>query len=58
MSQDVYTTNGVTSGPCEHKHRTIEAALKCLEGHEDRILIRNGNTSMWERQPGVWEPLH
>lgn len=54
---DVYTTNGVTSGPCGHKHRSIDAALKCLVDHEDRMVIRNGNTTMWERIPGVWEPL-
>jgi hypothetical protein len=52
-----FTTNGVESGPCGHQHRTIAAAQKCLAGHDDRMVIRDGNTTMWEPQPGRWEPL-
>ena len=49
MNADRYTTNGVESGPCGHKHMTAESAAKCLKGHDDRMVIRNSNTTMWLR---------
>lgn len=49
MAKDVFTTNGYESGPCGHKHQTIEAATKCLVGHDDRMVIRNNHTVMWLR---------
>jgi hypothetical protein len=42
MSAVWYGTRGDICHGCDHKHRTLEAALACLGRQQDAIVRRNG----------------
>jgi hypothetical protein len=54
-----YTTNGSVCGSCGHAHRTIAAAVRCIQKHQRDIESANGSRSYSDR--AVWrtdgEPL-
>ena len=47
-----YTTNGSVCGSCGHAHRTVRAAVECLERHQRAVMAANGPSSYSDRT--VW----
>ena len=53
---DTYTTQGNVRGCCEHKHRTIEAAKRCIDrdhagcvrqgGYSDRTVVYSDGSEL------------
>ena len=60
MTATTYTTKGSVRGCCGHKHRTIDAAVKCLKadqsgcasqrGYSDRAIVRTDGEELTEAE--------
>ncbi|MEQ8767227.1 MAG: hypothetical protein RL885_25175 [Planctomycetota bacterium] len=37
-----YTTTGSVGGSCDHAHRTLSGAIRCLERHQDGCASQGG----------------
>lgn len=64
-----YTTRGSVRGGCEHTHKSIAAAQKCLErdqhackslgvgGYSDRIIVRTDGAGLSDAEHAEWSKL-
>lgn len=63
-----YTTKGSVRGCCGHKHRTLEAAVRCVRGdqrgcqsqggYSDRRVVRTDGEALTEAEVYAIDGIH